>query len=558
MMRQFVGKGVSTGIAMGPMHFYSQGEVKIDFTPSTDIACELKRFEEAVTKAVAQLQSLYEKALAEIGEEAALLFEVHQMMLEGEDFTLSVKELIENENQRAEFAVQNTSKELSSIFSSMDDAYMKARAADIEDISNRVINILCGVESQGLETDTPVILIAEDLTPSQTVQLDRSKILGFVTFDGSANSHTAILARTIGIPAIIGMDRALLTATNNEITQIFIDGYTGELIINPDKVKTQYLEAKIASETAKRAQMEALKGQANKTLDGKEVMVYCNIGGSADVDSVLSNDGGGIGLFRSEFLYLQSNDYPSEEVQFQQYRTVVEQMCGKRVIIRTLDIGADKQADYFHLDAEENPAMGLRAIRICLSRPEVFRTQLRALYRASAYGKVAIMFPMITSVWEIQEVKRICRAVREDLEAEGVPMAEYVELGIMIETPAAVMMSDRLAWEVDFFSVGTNDLTQYTLAVDRQCKHLDRFFDAHHPAVLRMIDMATQNAHRAGIWLGICGELAADTNLTETFLAMGVDELSVSPSSVLPLRSVIRGINTTANSRQILNEMHEG
>ena len=392
-------------------------------------------------------------------------------------------------------------------------------------------------------SDVPCIVAADDLAPSETVQLDKSLILGFITAGGSANSHTAILARTMGIPAIIGAGDALQAEMEGKYA--IIDGQTGEAVVEPDDAERERLLKKQAKEKALKELLEKLKGKPNETKDGRNVMVYCNIGSPADIDAVLQNDGGGIGLFRSEFLYLQGSDYPTEDEQFEAYKTVAERMGGKRVIIRTLDIGADKQADYFHLDKEENPAMGLRAIRICLTRPEVFRTQLRALYRASAYGKIAIMFPMITSVWEVQEIKRICRNIRAELAEEGVPMADKVELGIMIETPAAVMMSAELAREVDFFSVGTNDLTQYTLAVDRQGVGLDRFFDAHHPAVLRMIRMAAENAHKAGIWIGICGELGADAELTETFLSMGIDELSVSPSAVLPLRSAIRSIDTT-------------
>ena len=472
-----------------------------------------------------------------------MLFEAHQMMLDDLDFVESIERLIENDRLNAEAAVSDTGAQFAEMFAAMDDSYMQARAADIRDISTRVIGILTGEGESGIVSDVPCIVAADDLAPSETVQLDKSLILGFITAGGSANSHTAILARTMGIPAIIGAGDALQSEMEGKYA--IIDGQTGEAVIEPDDAERERLLKKQAKEKALKELLDQLKGKPNVTKDGRNVMVYCNIGSPADIDAVLQNDGGGIGLFRSEFLYLQGSDYPTEDEQFEAYKTVAERMGGKRVIIRTLDIGADKQADYFHLDKEENPAMGLRAIRICLTRPEVFRTQLRALYRASAYGKIAIMFPMITSVWEVQEIKRICRNIRAELAEEGVPMADKVELGIMIETPAAVMMSAELAHEVDFFSVGTNDLTQYTLAVDRQGVGLDRFFDAHHPAVLRMIRMAAENAHKAGIWIGICGELGADAELTETFLSMGIDELSVSPSAVLPLRSAIRSIDTT-------------
>ena len=472
-----------------------------------------------------------------------MLFEAHQMMLDDLDFVESIEGMIENDRVNAEAAVSDTGAQFAEMFAAMDDSYMQARAADIRDISARVIGILTGEGESGIVSDVPCIVAADDLAPSETVQLDKALILGFITAGGSANSHTAILARTMGIPAIISAGDALQPEMEGKYA--IIDGQTGEAVIEPDDAERERLLKKQAKEKALKELLNQLKGKPNVTKDGRNVMVYCNIGSPADIDAVLQNDGGGIGLFRSEFLYLQGSDYPTEDEQFKAYKTVAERMGGRRVIIRTLDIGADKQADYFHLDKEENPAMGLRAIRICLTRPEVFRTQLRALYRASAYGKIAIMFPMITSVWEVQEIKRICRNIRAELAEEGVPMADKVELGIMIETPAAVMMSAELAREVDFFSVGTNDLTQYTLAVDRQGVGLDRFFDAHHPAVLRMIRMAAENAHKAGIWIGICGELGADAELTETFLSMGIDELSVSPSAVLPLRSAIRSIDTT-------------
>ena len=542
-MEQIFGKGVSKGVAAGPISFYRRASGVIPRHEVSDTAAELERFRAARETAKEQLAKLYDKALAEVGEDAAMLFEAHQMMLDDLDFVESIEGMIENDRVNAEAAVSDTGAQFAEMFAAMDDSYMQARAADIRDISARVIGILTGEGESGIVSDVPCIVAADDLAPSETVQLDKALILGFITAGGSANSHTAILARTMGIPAIIGAGDALQPEMEGKYA--IIDGQTGEAVVEPDDAERERLLKKQAKEKALKELLDQLKGKPNVTKDGRNVMVYCNIGSPSDIDAVLQNDGGGIGLFRSEFLYLQGSDYPTEDEQFKAYKTVAERMGGRRVIIRTLDIGADKQADYFHLDKEENPAMGLRAIRICLTRPEVFRTQLRALYRASAYGKIAIMFPMITSVWEVQEIKRICRNIRAELAEEGVPMADKVELGIMIETPAAVMMSAELAHEVDFFSVGTNDLTQYTLAVDRQGVGLDRFFDAHHPAVLRMIRMAAENAHKAGIWIGICGELGADAELTETFLSMGIDELSVSPSAVLPLRSAIRSIGTT-------------
>ena len=542
-MEQIFGKGVSKGVAAGPISFYRRASGVIPRHEVSDTAAELERFRAARETAKEQLAKLYDKALAEAGEDAAMLFEAHQMMLDDLDFVESIEGMIENDRVNAEAAVSDTGAQFAEMFAAMDDSYMQARAADIRDISARVIGILTGEGESGIVSDVPCIVAADDLAPSETVQLDKALILGFITAGGSANSHTAILARTMGIPAIISAGDALQPEMEGKYA--IIDGQTGEAVIEPDDAERERLLKKQAKEKALKELLDQLKGTPNVTKDGRNVMVYCNIGSPADIDAVLQNDGGGIGLFRSEFLYLQGSDYPTEDEQFEAYKTVAERMGGRRVIIRTLDIGADKQADYFHLDKEENPAMGLRAIRICLTRPEVFRTQLRALYRASAYGKIAIMFPMITSVWEVQEIKRICRNIRAELAEEGVPMADKVELGIMIETPAAVMMSAELAREVDFFSVGTNDLTQYTLAVDRQGVGLDRFFDAHHPAVLRMLRMAAENAHKAGIWIGICGELGADAELIETFLSMGIDELSVSPSAVLPLRSAIRSIDTT-------------
>lgn len=546
------GKGVSKGVAEGPLYFYQRGGKEIVRAQVEDTEAETARFEQARETAMTQLQELYDKAVKEVGEEGAALFEAHQMMLDDMDYVEGIQDAI-GSGINAEAAVSDVAAQFAEMLAAMDDAYMQARAADVRDISDRVIRILQGVAVGGIDSDIPVVLAADDLAPSETVQLDKSKILGFVTAGGSGNSHTAILARTMGIPAIIGVGDALKESDGGK--NVIIDGETGEVAIEPDNLTADRLRKKQAKEKVLKEMLEQLKGQENITVDGRRVMVYCNIGSLDDVDVVLSNDGGGIGLFRSEFLYLQNNDYPTEEQQFQAYKTVAERMGGKRVIIRTLDIGADKQADYFRLDKEENPAMGLRAIRICLSRPEVFKTQLRALYRASAYGKIAIMFPMIISVWEVQEIKRICEAVKAELRAEDKAFDEQLELGIMVETPSAVMMSAELAKEVDFFSVGTNDLTQYTLAIDRQGNNLDRFYDAHHPAVLRMIRMAADNAHKAGIWIGICGELGADTSLTETFLAMGIDELSVSPASVLPLRSVIRSLDSSKNRDEILKNL---
>ena len=552
-MITITGKGVSNGVAYGPLYFYHRASGEIVRRTDADAAVERERFETARKTAMEQLGALYQKAMDEVGEEAACLFETHQMMLDDPDYVETVEGLIADEHLNAEAAVSDTANQFAEMFANMDNAYMQARAADVKDVSSRVIGILSGAVQGGIDSEVPVILAADDLAPSETVQLDKSKILGFVTAGGSGNSHTAILARTMGIPAIIGVGDQLKPEFAGK--EIFVDGQTGEVVVDANDSTRERLTHKQSKERALKELLDQLKGKPNETVDGRNAMVYCNIGNPGDIDAVLANDGGGIGLFRSEFLYLQGNDYPTEEEQFSAYKTVAERMGGKRVIIRTLDIGADKQADYFGLDHEENPAMGLRAIRICLTRPEIFKIQLRALYRASAYGKIAIMFPMITSVWEVQEIKRICKNVREELAAEGVAMADYVELGIMIETPSAVMMSDRLAKEVDFFSVGTNDLTQYTLAVDRQGNNLDKFYDSHHPAVLRMLKMAADNAHAAGIWIGICGELGADTSLTETFLALGIDELSVSPSAVLPLRNAIRSLDSRTNHDKILEEL---
>lgn len=550
------GKGVSAGVAVGPLYFYRRASHEIVRKMAADTNAEWKRFEDAAAVAVEELGVLAEKAREEAGDDAALLFETHQMMVEDVDFVEAVQGLIQDEALNAEAAVMDASEQFAEMFASMDDAYMQARAADIRDVSNRIIGILTGAVQGGIDSDEPVILASDDLAPSETVQMDKSKILGFVTSGGSGSSHTAILARTMGIPAIIGVGDAL--KPEYEGRQLFIDGETGEVIIEADQLTADRMLKKQEEQLEIKRMLSTMKGLPSVTKDGQSVNLYCNIGSVEDVNAVLSNDGEGIGLFRSEFLYLQSSTYPTEEEQFQAYRAVASQMGGKRVIIRTLDIGADKQADYFNLDKEENPAMGLRAIRICLTRPEVFKTQLRALYRASAYGKVAIMFPMITSEWEVRECKRACLAVQEELKAEGIPFNPDTELGIMIETPAAVMMSDVLAEMVDFFSVGTNDLTQYTLACDRQCDSLGKFFDPHHPAVLRAIKIAADNAHKAGKWIGICGELGADPTLTEAFLAMGIDELSVTPGSVLPLRSAIRDMDDPEARKRALRDLLEG
>lgn len=537
-MEQIFGKGVSKGVAAGPISFYRRASGVIPRHEVSDTAAELERFRAARETAKEQLAKLYDKALAEAGEDAAMLFEAHQMMLDDLDFVESIEGMIENDRVNAEAAVSDTGAQFAEMFAAMDDSYMQARAADIRDISARVIGILTGEGESGIVSDVPCIVAADDLAPSETVQLDKALILGFITAGGSANSHTAILARTMGIPAIISAGDALQPEMEGKYA--IIDGQTGEAVIEPDDAERERLLKKQAKEKALKELLDQLKGKPNVTKDGRNVMVYCNIGSPADIDAVLQNDGGGIGLFRSEFLYLQGSDYPTEDEQFEAYKTVAERMGGKRVIIRTLDIGADKQIGYFDLPKEDNPAMGMRALRICLTRPEIFKTQLRALFRASAFGKLGIMFPMVTSVWEVREAKRMCEEVRRELKNEGIPYSEDVQIGIMIETPAAAINSDRLAKEVDFFSIGTNDLTQYTLACDRQNPSLERFADPHSPAVLRMIQMTIEAAHRHGIWCGICGELGADLSLTDTFLRLGIDELSVSPTSVLPLRNVIR------------------
>ena len=529
------GKSVFGGIAIGRLSIYNKKENQVKREKITDVESEITRFTDAKETAKEQLKGFYEKAVKEVGEVNAAIFEVHQMMLDDLDYVESITNMIRAQEVNAEFAVASTGDNFSKMFAAMDDDYMKERAADVKDISNRVISILQNAENGSVTGEEPVILLADDLAPSETVQLDKSKVLSFVTRHGSTNSHTAILARTVNIPALIGIDFS--EDVNGKMG--IVDGYTGKLYIEPDEETMKKYEAKKAEDENKKRLLLELKGKENVTLDGKKINLYANIGGVADVANALSNDAGGIGLFRSEFLYLESEDYPTEEAQFAAYKTVAENMAGKKVIIRTLDIGADKQVDYFHMEKEENPAMGYRAIRICLDRPEIFKTQLRAIYRASYYGTISIMFPMIISVKEVKRIKEIVAEVKAELTTEGIPFKDC-ELGIMIETPAAVMISDLLAEEVDFFSIGTNDLTQYTLAIDRQNPKLDSFYDSHHEAILRMLQMVVDNGHKHGCWVGICGELGADTTLTSTFLKMGFDELSVSPAMILRVREEIR------------------
>ena len=532
------GKGVSKGIAKGPLYFFQRSDTTVTLKVVSDIEAEKARLAVAQEQSIRQLNALAEKCQEDAGEEMAALFETHAMFVEDEDFVECITSLIDEESCNAEHAVEQAGIQFAAMFAAMDDAYMQARAADIKDVAKRILNNLLGVVDGGIDSEEPVILAADDLTPSETLQLDKSKILGFVTMGGSGNSHTAILARTMGIPAICGAGEALAEGYNGRVG--YIDGETGQLIIDPDAMTQAALKEKYEKQQETKKLLETMKGQEDITLDGKKMLLYCNIGSPEDVAAVLANDGQGIGLFRSEFLYLSASDYPTEDEQFEAYRSVADAMNGKRVVIRTLDIGADKQVDYFDMKEEENPALGVRAIRICLNRPEVFRTQLRALYRASVYGKIAIMFPMITSVWEVKECKRACMSVMKELEAEGIPYDKDTEPGIMIETPSSVFVAEELAKLVDFFSVGTNDLTQYTLACDRQANDLGKFYDPHHPALLRAIKMAADAAHKAGIWIGICGELGADISMLPTFLAMGIDELSVSPSAVLPVRAAIR------------------
>lgn len=532
------GKSVFGGVSIGKIMFYKRNEKVIKRTHVDDVDAEWKRFCDAKDTAVSQLKELYDKAIEDVGEANAMIFEIHQMMLEDLDYLESIENIIRTQEVNAEFAVATTADNFAQMFAAMDDAYMQGRAADVKDVSERVLDILCGVSGGMKEMTEPCIIAADDLAPSETVQLDKSKVLGFATMYGSSNSHTAILARTMNIPAVIGLGEDLLTKYDGKMA--VIDGFTGMLYIDPDEETMKVMEEKRAKDQEQKALLEQLKGKENVTKSRQKINVYANIGNVSDVGAVLKNDAGGIGLFRSEFLYLENSDFPTEEQQFAVYKQVAENMAGKKVIIRTLDIGADKQVDYFGLDKEENPALGYRAIRICLTRKEIFKTQLRALYRAAMFGNISIMFPMIISVAEVHEIKAIIAEVKEELKNEGIPFKDDVELGVMIETPASVMISRELAKEVDFFSVGTNDLTQYTLAIDRQNAKLDKFYDPHHPAVLAMIKMAADNAHAEGAWIGICGELGADLELTEEFLKMGLDELSVSPAMVLPLRKRIR------------------
>ena len=532
------GKGVSKGIAEGPLYFLQKPDTTIVKETGKDIEAEKARIAEAKEKSAAQLLALAEKCREEAGDDAAFVFETHAMFLDDDDYVEGINDCLESEQCNAEYAVRTAGDTFAAMFAAMDDAYMSARAADIKDITQRLLNNLMGIVEGGIDSDVPVILCADDLAPSETLQLDKSLILGFALQGGSGTSHTAILARTMGIPAICGLGDALTEEYNGR--EGWIDAETGEIVLDPDDITLKGLELKAKKQAELKELMQTMIGQEDVTLDGKKIKLYCNIGSPEDVAAVKAHDAPGIGPLRSEFLYLATDDYPTEDAQFEAYKAVAEAMEGKRVIIRTLDIGADKQVDYFEMKPEENPALGVRAIRICLNRPEVFRTQLRALYRASAYGKVAIMFPMITSVWEVKECKRACQAVMKELDEEGIPYNADTELGIMIETPASVFMARDLAKEVDFFSVGTNDLTQYTLACDRQANDLGKFFDPHHPAVLRALKQAADAAHAEGICIGICGELGADTELLPTFLAIGIDELSVSPASVLPLRAEIR------------------
>ncbi len=541
-MEKYIGKGVYGAIAIGKISVFKRKEVSVKRTRVEDTEQEKQRVETAKALATAQLQEIYDKALKEVGEANAQIFEIHMMMLEDMDYNDSIQNIIETQSVNAEYAVAVTSDNFAEMFSAMEDAYMKERAADIKDISNRLIRNLQSEGEDNSSSDDKVIICSDDLAPSETVLLDKDKVLAFVTSYGSSNSHTAILARNMNIPAIIGAGDEFLKAIKDGDDAI-VDGFTGEIFVNPDEETRDKLVAKQKQDEEKKKLLQNLKGKENVTLDGKKINIYANIGSVDNIGAVLLNDAGGIGLFRSEFLYLESDDYPTEEQQFVAYKKVLESMAGKKVIIRTLDIGADKQVDYFGLKKEENPALGYRAIRICLTRPEIFKTQLRALYRASAYGNLGIMFPMITSVGELEKILAICEEVKTGLVSEGVEISDKIELGIMIETPAAAVISDLLAPMVDFFSVGTNDLTQYTLACDRQNPELEDFIDTHHEAILRLIKMAADNAHNHGAWIGICGELAADTTLTETFMRMGIDELSVSPGFVLKVRDTVRSLD---------------
>ena len=541
-MKKFTGKGVYGAIAMGKISVFQKQDTLIQRTSVKDTEAEKARVEAAKAAAAEQLQAIYEKALKEVGETNAQIFEIHMMMLEDDDYNESIQNIIDTQKVNAEYAVSITADNFAEMFSAMDDAYMQARAADVRDISDRIIANLTGNVAVQEDSGEKHIICADDLAPSETVSLDKDKVLAFVTAHGSSNSHTAILARNMNIPAVIGVGSDFLKEVQDG-TEAIVDGFTGEIFVEPDEeTRRRLLEKQKADEEKKRLLLE-LKGMENVTRDGTKVNIYANIGSVDNIGAVLLNDAGGIGLFRSEFLYLENNDYPNEEQQFLAYKRVLESMAGKKVIIRTLDIGADKQVDYFHLKKEDNPAMGYRAIRICLTRPEIFKTQLRALYRASIYGNLGVMFPMITSVSELEKIFAICEEVKAELREQGVTYSDTMELGIMIETPAAAIISDRLAPMVDFFSVGTNDLTQYTLACDRQNPDIEPFIDTHHEAILRLIEMSAKNAHANGAWIGICGELAADTTLTETFLRMGIDELSVSPAFVLKVRDAVRNVD---------------
>lgn len=541
-MVKYTGKGVYGAIAIGKISIFKKQDVSVKRVHVEDTEAEKARVNAAKEASTNQLQAIYEKALKEVGETNAQIFEIHMMMLEDEDYNESIENIIDTQKVNAEYAVAVTADNFAEMFSSMDDAYMQARSADVKDISNRIIANLNGTAAGGAETDDKMIVCADDLAPSETVSLDKDKVLAFVTAHGSSNSHTAILARNMNIPAVIGVGSEFLSQINDG-DEAIVDGFTGEVFVNPDEETKAALLAKQKADEEKKSLLQKLKGKENITLDGTKINIYANIGSVDNIGAALLNDAGGIGLFRSEFLYLENSDYPTEEQQFTAYKRALESMAGKKVIIRTLDIGADKQVDYFNLKKEENPALGYRAIRICLTRPEIFKTQLRALYRASVYGNLGIMFPMITSVSEVEKALAICDEVKQELKEQGIAYSDTVELGIMIETPAAAIISDRLAPMVDFFSVGTNDLTQYTLACDRQNPDIEQFCDTHHEAVLRLIQMSAENAHKNSAWIGICGELAADTTLTETFLRMGIDELSVSPTFVLKVRDAVRNID---------------
>lgn len=541
-MEKYIGKGVYGAVAVGRISVFKKRDAEVKRVRVEDTEAEKRRYEQAKAAAGEQLGEIYKKALKEVGEANAAIFEIHQMMLDDDDYNDSITNIIDSQSVNAEYAVAVTADNFAEMFSAMDDAYMKARAADARDISNRLISVLSGESAESAGGDEKVIICAYDLAPSETVSLDKERVLAFVTAHGSSNSHTAILARNMNIPAIIGVGDEFLDGIRDGAEAI-VDGYTGEVYVDPDEATRETLLKKQREDAEKKRLLQELKGKENITLDGRRINVYANIGSVDNIGAVLLNDAGGIGLFRSEFLYLENSDYPTEEQQFSAYKKVLESMAGKKVIIRTLDIGADKQVDYFNLKKEENPALGYRAIRICLTRPEIFRTQLRALYRASVYGNLGIMFPMITSVTELEKILEMCGSVKAELREQGIEYSENVELGIMIETPAAAVISDLLAPMVDFFSVGTNDLTQYTLACDRQNPDIEQFVDTHHEAVLRLIKMSAENAHKHGAWIGICGELAADTALTERFLRMGIDELSVSPAFVLRIRDAVRKVN---------------